>query len=249
MKSAPQRTALPAPVRSRPCLLAAAALGAVLLASCEDHRRASDTLGVGLGNPELRHPIQFSMRRVTLDVEVPVGAEGLSPNQHVDVYRFLERFKRDANGRLVIAVPASPPHVASMAQSLKDIQRKVVEAGVDYRLLSTAKQAAADVPAIRLAYQHPVAVPPVCDKWGENVAKNRERVPYPNFGCSTQHNLAVMVDNSRDLQRAQDEDPRAGERRSVTWSGYVSGGKGGDGDGASAAGNGDTAKKPAIGKK
>lgn len=249
MKRATQRAGLPEPVRSRPGVLAAAALAAALLAACEEHRRPSDTLAVGLGNPELRHPIQFSARRVTLDVEVPVGAEGLSPNQHVDVYRFLDRFKREANGRLVIAVPAAPRHAASMAQSLQDIQRKVVEAGVDYRLLRTAKQAAVDVPAIRLAYQHPVAVPPACDKWGENVAKNRERVPYPNFGCATQHNLAVMTDNSRDLQRAQDEDPRAGERRSVTWSGYVSGGKGGDGDGAAAAGNGDPAKKPAAGKK
>lgn len=248
MTRAPQRAGLPEPVRSRPRVLAAAALCAGLLAACEEHRRPPDSAAVGLGNPELRHPIHFAARKVTLDVEVPVGAEGLSSNQHVDVYRFLERFKREANGRLVIAVPATPRHAASMAQSLQDIQRKVVEAGIDYRLIRATKQAAAEAPAIRLAYQHPVAVPPGCDKWGENVARNEARVPYPNFGCATQHNLAVMVDNSRDLQRAQDEDPRSGERRSATWSGYVGASGKGDGDGGS-GGGGDAAKKPAAGKK
>jgi pilus assembly protein CpaD len=156
-----------------------------------------------------------------------------------------------ANGRLVIAVPSAPRHAASMAESLKDIQRKVVEAGVDYRIIRTARQPAAEVPAIRLAYQQPVAVPPACDKWGENVGRNEARVPYPNLGCATQHNLAVTVDNSRDLQRAQDEDPRPGERRSVTWSAYVGQGKsdgGGGGGGDAAAGGGD-AKKPGAPKK
>ena len=64
---------------------------------------------------------------------------------------------------------------------------------------------------------------PTCDKWGENVGRNEARIPYPNFGCATQHNTAIMVDNARDLQRPQDEDPRASERRSVTWSAYVGG--------------------------
>ena len=43
-----------------------------------------------------------------LEVEVPAGAEGLSPNQQVDVFRFLHRYKRQAAGRLVITVPTGP---------------------------------------------------------------------------------------------------------------------------------------------
>ncbi len=34
--------------------------GAALLAACEQNPRAEDALAVGLGNPELRHPIAFS---------------------------------------------------------------------------------------------------------------------------------------------------------------------------------------------
>jgi pilus assembly protein CpaD len=225
-------------------------LCAVLLPACEEHRRTEDAaVAVGLGNPEQRHPINFTARKASLDVEVPVGAEGLSPNQHVDVYRFLDRYKREANSRLVIAVPTAPRHPASMARSLQDIQRQMVEAGVDYRLVAGgAKQGTATVPSIRLAYQYPVAVPPVCDKWGENVGRNEARVPYPNFGCATQHNLAVMIDNSRDLKRSQDEDPRSSERRGATWSGYVSSSGKGEGD-SGGGGGGDAIKKPGAAKK
>lgn len=217
---------------------------AVLLTACESsHRELDNVTAVHLNNPELRHPIRFDTRVETLDVEVPVGAEGLSPNQVVDVYRFLKRYKREANSRLIISVPGGPRDPASIAQSLQGIQRYLVEAGIDYRLTRGKRPPANEVPAIRIAYQRPVAVPPVCDKWGENVGRNEARIPYPNFGCATQHNKAVMVDTARDLQGPQGEDPRSGERRSVTWSGYVAAPAGG-GD----SGGGDIKKAPAIKK-
>ena len=77
------------------------------------------------------------------------------------------------------------------------------------------------MPAIRLAYQRPVAVAPVCDHWEEDVGRNEERIPYPNWGCATQRNFAVMVDNARDYRQPQGEDPRSSERRSVSWSAYA----------------------------
>jgi pilus assembly protein CpaD len=224
---------------ARKCILALAGSCAVLLAACEEQRRREDAIAVGLTNPELRHPIGFAEHRQSLDVEVPVGADGLSPNQHADVFRFLERYRREANSRLVILVPAAPRDPASIAQSLQDIQRHVVEARIDYRVGRGPQQSGAGVPTIRIAYRRPVAVPPSCDKWSENVGRNEARVPYPNFGCATQRNTAVMVDNARDLQRPQGEDPRSSERRGVTWSSYVGTPGKGDGDG------GDAAKKAA----
>lgn len=234
---------------ARPLLMLLSA-SALLLTACDHDRNRGpdDILAVGLSNPELRHPIRFDKRVETLDVEVPVGAEGLSPGQHIDVYRFLQRFRREANGRLVIAVPASPRNSASMAQSLQGIQRHVVDAGVDYRLTRIKSQPKAEIPVIRVAYQRPVAVPPACDKWGENVARNEARIPYPNFGCATQHNTAVMVENARDLQRPQDEDPRSSERRSVTWSSYIGVPSSGGSDGGGSPDAGKKAAAPAAKK-
>ena len=239
---------------ARPCVwstvsrgtLVVAAASLLSLTGCDSGRRMDDVTAVEISSPERRHPISFSARVETLDVEVPPDADGLSPNQNIDVYRFLKLYKRESTSRLVISVPSNARPSASMAQSLQGIQKHVTEAGIDYRIARGPRARAGEMPAIRLAYRRPVAVPPACDKWGENVGRNEARIPYPNYGCATQHNLAVMVDNARDLKGPQQEDARSGERRHVTWSAYVgkeAGGAGGD--------NGDAAaKKPALpGKK
>jgi pilus assembly protein CpaD len=223
--------------------IALALLCALLVSACGEMRRIEheqDASAVALGNPELRHPIGFTPKSESLEVEVPAGAEGLSPNQQVDVYRFLRRYKREAAGRLVITSPTGVRDQAALAQSLQEIQRQVAEAGIDYRLLHGARHDArsAGTPAIKLAYRRPVAVPPPCDDWTRDVGRNEERIPYPNWGCATQHNLALTVDNGRDLGQPQPEDPRSSERRSVTWSAYV-------GDGGAA----DVARGPSSAKK
>ena len=223
--------------------LGLAALCAVLFSACDQLRQWEqdrNVTAVGLSNPEVRHPIGFMPRGESLDVEVPAGAAGLSPNQHVDVYRFLYRYKREATGQLAIVVPANARDRAAMARSLQGIQILAAEAGIDYRVQRGRGQdaRAGGPPAIRLAYQRPVAVPPPCDQWTEDVGRNEARIPYPNWGCATQRNLALMVDNARDLQQPQEEDPRSSERRSVTWSSYVGSGSSPGGDGG-----GDAAKK------
>jgi pilus assembly protein CpaD len=226
-------------MKRRPCLrlaargaaaavprLVPALLCALLLTACDrlrqweqDHNAAA----VGLSNPEVRHAIGFVPRRETLDVEVPSEADGLSPNQHVDVARFIHRYRREAAGNLVITAPDARRDRAGIAKSLQEIQQHMVEAGVDYRLVRGARlnASASGAPFIKLAYRRPVAVPPACDDWTEDVGRNEARIPYPNWGCATQRNLAVMVDNARDLEQPQIEDPRSGERRAVSWSGYV----------------------------
>jgi len=206
--------------------LAPALLCILLLTACDSLRQWEldrNAAAVGLSKPEVRHAIGFAPRRETLDVEVPPGADGLSPNQHIDVARFLHRYRREAAGSLVITAPDARRDRAGIAKSLQEIQQQMVEAGVDYRLVRGTRQPAGAGGAsfIKLAYRRPVAVPPVCDDWTEDVGRNEARIPYPNWGCATQRNLAVMVDNARDLEQPQPEDPRSGERRAVSWSGYV----------------------------
>jgi pilus assembly protein CpaD len=227
-------------------ILAHTLFAGAMMAGCDSHHRGPhDSLAVKLNSAEFSHPIDFASRAEVLEVEVPDDTEGLSPNQQVDVYRFLERFKREATGRLTIAAPSATRDPASIAHSLKGIQREVADAGVDYRLTRVPRSKKVDVALIKLAYQRPVAIPPKCDHWQENVGRNDPRLPYANFGCATQRNTAVMVDNARDLKRPQGEDPRSSERRTVTWSGYVSAAAGKDGD----SGGGGEAKKGGAAKK
>ncbi len=218
------------------CTLALAAACGLLVSACEDQnplrpQRLDNRSAAGLSDPELRHPVRFRRHTESLDVEVPPGVEGLSANQHIDVYRFLDRYKHEAVGRLVVSVPSDARDKAAIARSVRDIQEHVVAAGIDYRMRHGRQAHPLNAtPAVRLAYRRPVAVPPDCGRWPENLARNGERIPYTNWGCATQRNVAVMVDNARDLRQPQAEDPRSGERRSTTWSAYVGGAPQSNGD-------------------
>jgi len=203
-------------------------LAALLVGACDDsrllvHRPLDNPAAVGAGNPELRHSIGFTSRAEHLDVEVPPGTAGLSPNQNVDIYRFLTSYKREASGRLAISAPAGMRDRAAMSHALRDIERHVNQAGLGDQVVRAPRhnKHSTGTPFVRLAYQRPVTVPPPCGHWAEDVGRNEERIPYPNWGCATQRNLAVMVDNARDLKHPQAEGPRAGERRSVSWSAYA----------------------------
>jgi pilus assembly protein CpaD len=203
-------------------LLAPAALGALVLTACSEKPRLSDAEAVRLHNPEQRHAIGFATRKKALDIEMPPGAEGLSPNQHADVYRFIDAFKKESGGRITIATPAPGRTGNASARTLTGIYALMSETGTDYRLVrSGARYSETGVPAIRLSYEAAVAIPPQCDLWTTDQHRNPERIPYENWGCATQRNLAVMVNNGRDLMQPQNEDPRVGERRHKTWTSYA----------------------------
>ena len=48
-------------------------------------------------------------------------------------------------------------------------------------------------------------------------------LPYPNFGCATQRNLAVQVANPADLLTPRTMQPGSAERRDTVWDAYVKG--------------------------
>jgi len=221
-------------------------LAALVLAACDhyqgsEHRRLDSVTAVGLSDAELRLPTQFAAKRETLDIEVPPDADGLSPNQHIDVVRFLELQQHEAKSRLVVFVPQGA-RPASIARSLRDLQRHVADAGITYRIIKMTawEQGPNTVPSIRLAYERPIASAPTC----EDVGRNEERIAYPDWGCTTVHTLAGRVDDPRDLHLPLPEDPRSSERHAQTWSsdvgnaGKAGGGEASSGSKGSAAGVG-----------
>ena len=192
---------------------------AVTLASCGEFRRLSSDEAWVETNPPLGHPIRFIERDEVLDIELPPRQQGLSRNQHVDVYRFGVRYTEEATGAIVVAPPAR--RYGEGRQVIGGIRRALHEAGIPPERIKSG--APGDGPFVTLAYHRPLAVAPQCGHWPRDVNREPERVPYPDFGCATQRNLAGMVVNSRDLMTAQAETPASSERRMRTWSKYVNG--------------------------
>jgi pilus assembly protein CpaD len=192
-------------------------LVATALTSCsESHRLTSEQAWVET-NSARGHPIEFVERNEILDVELPPSRFGLSRNQYVDVYRFAIRYKEEGTG------PISVSHGGARAggDAVADVRRALEDAGIGPSRI--VRRASGNRGLLTLAYHRPVAVAPQCGHWPRDVGREPERVPHPDFGCSTQRNLAGMVVNPRDLMGAQPETPASSERRGRVWSKYVGG--------------------------
>ncbi len=226
--------------RSSDMLLVALAVGVSLLAAgCRDHGLDGPT-AASLHDASRRHPVNFANRTEALYVEVASDGLGLSDNQSTDVVRFLDRYKSEAQGPLRISAPASAKGHLAISKSFRDIEEIVDRTGLPPEAVERQRSKAVDKfgPAVRLSYDRPVAVAPQCGNWPENLGEvDREKLPYENFGCASQHNLALTVANARDLQMPQEETPRSSERRSASWSKYA-GSPAGSGAAAASSGAG-----------
>ncbi len=223
-------------------LVVSLSLAAPLLAGCLDHHaRLDGPTAAALNDPAKRHPIGFSATREALYVEVPGGGDGLSENQATDIVRFLDRYKSESQGALKVSAPSSARHHMSASRSLRQIEDIIDRAGIPPEAVERDRTRARGehAPSVKLAYERPVAMPPPCGNWPENLGRvDREKLPYENFGCATQRNLALTVANARDLQVAQEETPRASERRSVVWTKYVGASAGASASGSNGSGSG-----------
>jgi pilus assembly protein CpaD len=213
-----------------------------LVAGCRDLGELDDRAALRLRDPETRHPIHVGRRTETMAVAVPTGAGGLGADQAPEIRHFLDRYKADGSGPLRVSLPNAMNDRLNAAHTFRDVKDLIREAGIPARAVVTARhQTSPELgPTLKLSYEQPAAVPPQCGDWSEDVGLNPERLPYPNHGCATQRNVALMVANPRDLVQPQAEDPRSSERRSAGWSGYTTA----SGVGA-ASGGGDTKATPA----
>lgn len=219
-------TAKPARLARSPLVLAGAStvLMALSLAGCREFYHPEGLAAVELNDPEKRHAIALAARPETLLVEVGQDGSGLTANQESDVLAFMHRYKVESKGKLRIASPAG-----ASSRAVRQMRSLAEEVGLPPWAVevSSTRGEGRRRPAIKVSYERVVAIPPVCGDWSEDVGRDHQRLHYPNFGCATQNNLAVMVAHPRDLERPQDETPRSSERRSADWGKYSSGGAGG----------------------
>lgn len=189
--------------------------------------RLDDYTAAELNEPAKRHPIGYAPRTEALLVEVPPSGD-LSANQQADVVRFVDRYKKEGTGRLQISAPRGAAAHLNSTRSVKQVQGILAEAGIDPDAIDVTRHSGAGQlgPAVKLAYEKPVAVPPQCGDWATNLGENRERLPYNNFGCATQRNFALTVANARDIQVPQPETPRSSEKRDGDWKNYTKAGSG-----------------------
>ena len=178
-----------------------------------------------LSNANERQPIAVRQGEAALDLAVYPGASGLNESQKAQVYGFLRDYKSQSSDRLLIRAPSGGANESAAMHAYDQVRKAMRSAGIDPKLVVLEPYFGNGDPSapLRLSYLQFVASPPDCPDWSENVGRDPQNMPYPNMGCATQRNLALMVANPEDLIRPRGETPRPGERRDVVWGKYVNG--------------------------
>ena len=82
---------------------------------------------------------------------------------------------------------------------------------------------ATPAPSVRPSYLRCLAEGPNAGRWTTDFAEDPRNVPYPNFGCAQQRNLAAMVENPADLVQPRGETPAYTARRTIALEKYRKG--------------------------
>jgi len=224
-KSLRARLLAPAGTVATGLLLATAATG---LSGC----RPGEEPGVHVASWAMvdarqRHPIVVSNEPANLDLRVAADSHGLAPGQRAQAIDFFRRYRGAGSdtGRLAIGVPSGGANDVAAVRALADLRAIVRDAGiaeadVTVRPYRAARSASAP---IKLSFARFVAEAPECGAWPDNLASDRRNLPYANFGCATQRNLAVQVSNPADLLGPRTVSPAAAERRDTVYEKYVAG--------------------------
>lgn len=174
-----------------------------------------------------RHPIVVTDQPANLTLRVAAGAGGLTPAQRAQAIHFFRNYRSSGTeaGRLAIGVPSGSDNEVSSVRALADLRSIVRDAGIDeaniqVRPYRAGREASAP---IKISYARFVAEAPECGHWPDNLAHDRKNLPYANFGCASQRNLAVQVANPADLLGPRTMTPAPADRREVVHGRYVKG--------------------------
>jgi pilus assembly protein CpaD len=215
---------------SRPVVvqLLTVSLLALSLAGCKtlDDEPGAHVAGWTIVDATQRHPIMVSQQPSTLNVRVARGSQGLTPAQKGQVASFLQHYRAaDAgNSKLVIAVPSGTANESAAVRAVGDIRQMITAFGFSEANVAIEPYHAPDAVApVRLSYLRYVAEGPECGRWTTNLAEDYRNLPYPNFGCAQQRNLAAQVANPADLLGPRTVEPADAERRAVVFDRYRQG--------------------------
>jgi pilus assembly protein CpaD len=207
-------------------ILAASAI-ALAVTGCKHTEDPARVAGWTLVDAAERHPILVTQEPATQVVRIARGSNGLSSAQRAQLLDFADHYRAtDAgNSRLVVAAPSGGANEVASMYAVSQIRALLLDQGFAEAMISVEAYDASGQadPPIRVSYLRFVAQPPPCGDWSTNLANEPMNLPYPNFGCATQHNFGAMVANPADLLGPRSETARSSERRDVVFDKYIKG--------------------------
>lgn len=212
------------PRRVDPRIVVASAL-IFMLAGCKTLERY-ENIAAEPDDFRINHPILIDEQLHTMDIPVGLNTARLSAPVKGSIVGFAQRFKAGDSNLMAIVSPGGSPNQAVASDMSQQVRDVLVNAGVspdavEFRSYSAGpKETSAP---IRLAYNKISAHVEGCGSWPDHLEKNFLNQNYKNFGCTSQSNLAAMIDNPLDLLYPRAVTPADAARRSTVLEKYRKG--------------------------
>jgi pilus assembly protein CpaD len=177
-----------------------------------------------------RHPITITEGNQTMEVFVGTSRGALNASQRAEVAQFAHRWRREATGGVAIELPVGATNERAAAETVHTIRSILAATSVPPNGIIVRGYPAPgpNIAPIRISFPRVTAQAGPCGLWPEDIGPsfNRdhfENQPIWNHGCSTQRNLAAMVDDPADLVQPRGETPSYTMRRTTVLEKYRAG--------------------------
>lgn len=196
--------------------LAAALAGALMASSCA----APYNDGSVTADPFANHPITVTPGMESLKLSVSTPVSGLSADDEARLGDFVRAYLADGNGSISISAPQG----AGSSDTIRYFGERLAAMGVPRdRILAGTYEVQNGDARVELGYISYSARTDPCGDWSKNAGDTAANLPMPNLGCATQHNLAAMVSDPRDLVEPQPLGPADAMRRAAVMGKYEKG--------------------------
>lgn len=199
--------------------LAVAAIVAVVAQGCDKSPRIDDNSHPLLTDYSKRHPIVVVADSPTLELPLRGEHGAGEPPVHLDAMRFLLKYRQEGKGPLTVWLPSHPAEQRAVASRMRMLRNVAQQSGVPTSAIRVRERPTymGQQHAMTLSYERIAAVGPACGDWSENIANNPDKLPYANYGCASQRNLAAMVARPTDFIFPAPEVARGGDRRAADY--------------------------------
>jgi len=185
------------------------------LASCGDPPAPNDPV---FADGAANHPIVVEPTSRAL--RIAVTADGISPSDEVQFSSFVSDYLDNGNGVISISAPRD----GYSRSAIDRLTKRLVRMGVPRsRILVGGRESSGYDTRIELSYLTYSAHTDPCGNWSHDANDTHDNLPMPDFGCATQHNIAAMVADPRDLVEPRPLGPADATRRQTIVQTYEKG--------------------------
>ena len=144
------------------------------------------------------NPLKVSKETVSLSLPAPLSENGITGQAALDFDRFKVDYLRRGRKAMAIKTGKGSRHSMKAAEQVRDL---LIRGGVRAREISI-EPGGFEADAVLLTFNAFKVTVPECGKWSEHTTLNWANKDHANYGCATQRNLGLMVNDPGDLDRA-----------------------------------------------